>query len=95
MAVLKKLGCHLIKMFIGCLLFADDLAILAPSRSALQKMIDICNVYCEDLCLQFNTKESKVMVFGKSFKDRVAPLTLAGSAIDFVNEGKYLGTHFL
>ena len=36
--------------------------------------------------------KSKVMVFGKSFKDQVAPLTLAGSAIDFVNEWKYLGT---
>ena len=55
----KGIGCHLIKMFVGCLLFADDLAILAPTRSALQKMIDLCNVYCEGLCLQFNTENPR------------------------------------
>ena len=60
-------GCHLIQLFIGCILFADDLALLAPSRSALQSMINIVAAYCKKHCLDFNVKKSKVMVFGKSF----------------------------
>ena len=85
-------GCHLIKWFIGCLLFADDIAILAPTRLALQKLIDLCSTYCDKFCLQFNSKKSKVMIFGKSCKELIAPLTINGSPIQFVDEWKYLGT---
>ena len=44
-AILRRhgVGCHFLKLFVGCILFADDMALLAPSRSALQKMIDICH----------------------------------------------------
>ena len=85
-------GCHLIKLFVGCLLFADDLAIMAPTRLALQKLIDLCSSYCEEFCLQFNSKKSKVMIFGKSFKEPITPLTINGLEIQFVDEWKYLGT---
>ena len=44
------------------------------------------------IILQFNTKKSKVMVFGGSHRDFVAPITVAGAPIEFVNEWKYLGT---
>ena len=56
-------GCHLLKQFLllACILFAADLALLAPSRSALQKLIDICREYCAEFCLFFNTSKSKVM----------------------------------
>ena len=85
-------GCHFIDIFVACILFADDMALLAPSRSALQKMIDLCSEFCRKFCLSFNVKKSKVMVFGKSSKDSLMPLTLNGSNMDYVNEWKYLGT---
>ena len=92
--ILRKngIGCHLIKMFVGCILFADDLALLAPSRSALQKMIDLCTEYCSKYCLEFNSKKSKIMVFGKSYSSFIAPLSILGSHIEYVREWKYLGT---
>ena len=52
-------GCHLIRLFVGCVLFADDLALLSPSRRGLQKMIDICSLYMSKHCLQFNAKNPK------------------------------------
>ena len=88
----QGLSCHFLKQFIACILFADDMALLAPSRMALQKMIDICSEHCREFCLSFNSKKSKVIVFGRSSKDPLKPLTLNGSIIDFVDEWKYLGT---
>ena len=85
-------GCHIIRLFVAAILFADDLAILAPTRSALQKLIDICVEYCTKFCLQFNSTKSKVMTFGKTYDMPTVPLTIAGNPVDFVSEWKYLGT---
>ena len=35
------LGCHLIHLFVACIMYADDIALLAPLRSVMQSMIDI------------------------------------------------------
>ena len=48
--LLKKLrdsgvGCHIGGIFFGAASFADDLALIAPCRSAMQRMIDICEAY--------------------------------------------------
>ena len=85
------IGCHLVKLFVACILFADDLALMAPSRSALQSLINICHDYCSKYCLSFNTNKSKIMVFG-NVSETIKPLELDGSLIDFVSEWKYLGT---
>ena len=92
--ILRKngVGCHFIDTFVACILFADDMALLAPSRDALQRMINLCSSFCQEFCLSFNAKKSKVMVFGKSSKDLLKPLSLNGSNIEYVNEWKYLGT---
>ena len=67
------------------------MALMAPSRSALQNMIDICTDYCDKFCLNFNAKKSKVMIFGKQ-GNSTAPVTIKGENIDTVSELKYLGT---
>ena len=86
------LGCHIIHTFIACILFADDLVLLAPMRGALQRMIDATQLFCQKYCLQFNVKKSKIMVFGNSYKDaNLKPLTICGIDIDYVMEWKYLG----
>ena len=85
-------GCHLIKTFVGCILFADDLALIGPSRTALQKMINICHDYCSKFCLEFNAAKSKVLVFGKSRNMAMAPLYIGNSPMESVDEWKYLGT---
>ena len=35
-------GCHIDNLCLAILLFADDICLMAPTRSALQKMIDKC-----------------------------------------------------
>jgi len=51
----------------------------------------ICETYCSDFCLSFNTKKTKSMIFGKSLTADPYPLCLGGEDIDYVSDWKYLG----
>ena len=53
----RQIGCHLFKLFVALLLFADDLCLMAPSRAALQRMINECAEYCNKFGLTFNSKK--------------------------------------
>jgi hypothetical protein len=45
------LGCHLAGLWIGAVAFADDLLLMAPSRSAMAKMLKVCEDYALDMNL--------------------------------------------
>ena len=90
----KGAGCHIGDLFLASILFADDICLLAPSRSALQEMITECANYCFDYGLSFNPKKSKIMVFSPSGVDYdlIKPNFLNESTIEFVDKTVYLGT---
>ena len=46
-------GCHVIKLFIVCLLFADDTVLMSPSRHGLQSLLNICVFYCKKILFGF------------------------------------------
>ena len=89
----SKVGCHMYKLFLAAILFADDICLLAPTRSALQKLIDSCQSYCREYCLTFNPRKSKILVFSKKVVDlsSLKPVTLDGFAIEYAQSIKYLG----
>ena len=95
-SILRKanIGCHMFGLFLAMILFADDLCLLAPTRGALNRMIQLCADYCKEYGLAFNPKKSKVLVFSKSLVDlnNVAPLTLNGQDIEYAESITYLGT---
>ena len=88
-----KLGCHIIDYFLACILFADDMTLIAPTRESMQSLIDACAQYCLEFCLTFKVKKSKVMIFGKIFtaKESLAGIYLNGERVDYVSKTKYLG----
>ena len=90
-----KIGCHIVNLFIACLLFADDMTLLAPTRDSMQQLLNACADYCETFCLKFNISKTKVMVFGKSSADTgsLARISLCGEPIDFACSARYLGFH--
>ena len=47
-----------------CLLYADDVVILAKSPEELQQFIDIVDQFCSDWHMNVNLKKSNVMVVG-------------------------------
>ena len=71
------------------------MALLAPCRSVLQEMIDIAVAFCRKNCLSFNTKKTKVLVFGKHYDriDEFCPLKINGDEVDYAEAWKYLGFH--
>ena len=91
------IGCHVIEVFIACILFADDMSLIAPTREALQKMIDVCAAYCSKYCLMFNVAKTKVMVFGKLSRDlsSLAEISINGENVKYVKSCKYLGFYLV
>jgi len=96
MALLKSgHGCYFNNMFIGCIMYADNLLLLSGSLCDLQSMVDIC---CDefnklDMCL--NVKKSQVIRIGRSYRKEVNCISINGKPVQFVVELKYLGWHIL
>ena len=97
--ILRKhgVGCHILRRFIACILFADDMSLIAPTRQSMQEMLDICAEYCKKFCLRFNVSKTKVMVFGKfsRISSSLSKISLQGIALDYVQKCKYLGFHII
>ena len=75
-------------------MYADDMAILAPSLKALQKLLNICEIYCIEWDIKLNAKKSKNLSFGKGPTPTYC-LKLNGSAIEWVDKWPYLGVTLL
>ena len=87
-----KYGCYLADIFVASVLYADDLCLLAPTRKALQILLNTCSSYAETWCIKYNEKKTKIMYFGKDYDSFSGkPLTLNYRELDFVKEWKYLG----
>ena len=89
--ILKALGigCYLREVFLSILLYADDMALLAPSLRGLQKLLLATEDYCKAWDIMLNAKKSKNMSFGK--KHSLTPLQLDGKDIEWVDSWQYLG----
>ena len=74
-------------------MFADDMCLLAPTRSALELLMTEAAAFCTKLGLAFNPKKSRILVFGKEKIDltKLKPILLNNSVVDFVTSIKYLG----
>ena len=82
-------GCYLKLVFLSILLYADDMALLAPSLKGLQTLLSATEQYCKKWDIMLNPKKSKNMCFGKSYE--LCPLKLDGKNIEWVNSWSYLG----
>ena len=86
------IGCHILNAFLVCLLYADNMCLLASSRSAMPQLLAICDKCCSEFCLSFNVKKSKVLLFGNVKNLTIDALLLDNKPIEVVSEWKYLGT---
>ena len=64
-------GCYWGHQFVGAVCYADDLALLAPSPSALRLMLSTCSLFAETHSLFFNAK--KTQVIKKQFQPHCNP----------------------
>jgi len=54
----SNVGCHIKWFSINILIYADDILLLAPSISALQELIHVCQNELEWLDMTINIKKS-------------------------------------
>jgi len=82
---------------VGALAYADDLVLLAPTASALRKMLAICDVYAAEYSMSFNAQNSKCLVILFNACRYLRPLLqenvfyVDGKPIDFVSSFPHLG----
>jgi hypothetical protein len=55
-------GCFIGKNFVGALTYADDIVLVAPTASALRKLLSICGDYASEYCISFNAAKSKCLI---------------------------------
>ena len=91
-------GCWINGHYMGILGYSDDNILLAPSRSALQNMLNICEDYAKGHNLKFSTdknpKKCKTKCMKFLQKNRtVKPLDLCGNPLPWVEGAKHLGNY--
>ena len=92
-------GCHIGATFLGVVAWADDFLLTAPTRGAMQAMLDTCSSFASEVGLQFSTdpnpaksKSKAVYVVGrKTGLEKPAPLLLSGKALPYVEHATHLG----
>lgn len=83
------IGCQLRNAFVSILLYADDMALIAPSLKGLQTLLLATENYCKQWDVMLNPKKTKNMFFGKKYE--LPSLELDGKPIDWVEKWSYLG----
>ena len=92
------LGCHLGGVFCGVVGYADDLLLLAPSRSAMESMLKICEDYAGENNLEFSTdpdpvksKSKCIFMQGHMKQSKPVNLKLYGVDLPWVKTATHLG----
>jgi len=92
----SSLGCYFKGVYVGCIVYADDILLISASVVQLQQMLDLCSSCADDLDIHFNHKKSNLIKFGHDYnKDNIDTLKLNGCDVTWVNRLKYLGIHIV
>jgi len=88
----SHVGCYLADLFLACIFYADDLALLSPTREAMQVLLDLTTEYGNQFCISFSFKKTKMIVFENSKNlGTTAPVTIYNQPIEIVDVWRYLG----
>ena len=80
-------------MFVGCLGYADDFTLLAPSVTGLQTMLNTCHSFGKAFSVVYNATKTECMKLSKDSKKCNAHVYLSNSELKWVESFKYLGTY--
>ena len=88
-----NIGCRIGGQYVGALCYADDLTLLAPTRSAAQRMLQTCEVFAAEFDVLFNGQKSVSLIINPKSRAPV-DLSLNGQAIPRVDSALHLG-HYI
>ena len=87
-------GCFVRNIYIGCIVYADDIILLSASIVALQEMLNICFHKGEEHNIIFNNSKSFLFKIGPSYDCCIYNLKLGAVDIVWTREITYLGVNF-
>jgi hypothetical protein len=89
-----NVGCYIGDCYTGCVLYADDIILLAPSKKALCKQIDIVENFASEYSIKFNGAKSKLMCVPSNGNDVNISVKVGQQLVQCVDNIEYLG-HFI
>ena len=93
----SNVGCYVGSFFVGALAYADDIVLLAPTPSAMRRMLQLCDDYANEHSIMFNAKKSKCLVASPRkrhsllSREQIRSFSVGGNSIDFVESFVHLG----
>jgi hypothetical protein len=88
-----RVGCFIGNNFIGCVGYADDVCLVAPSCRATRVLLSICEEFGEEYMVKFNSSKSYITVCSKEPKIFRNDFTMNGKAIPLRDSVTHLGHH--
>ena len=61
-------GCYIDTLFSGAFGYADDIVLLAPTVTSLNKLYDVCKQYGQEYSIMFNPQKSKLLANGSNIE---------------------------
>ena len=87
-----QIGCFIRRVFVGCLAYADDIVLFAPTTGAMRNMLGIRDSFANEYNLDFNANNSKWLLFGHtSHCFNKVDFHVGGKPIEQVHELGHLG----
>jgi len=84
-------GIQIDDSFLNILLYADDIALIAPNEESLQRMLNVVTEWCEEWKLDINPIKSNVVHFrNPSVIRSYFTLNCAGHTLEYATSYKYL-----
>ena len=67
----SRYGCHIGDVFMGCFSYADDVALVAPSMTALRCMLQVADEFADEYSIKFNVDKYQFLPFEYGIKGKV------------------------
>jgi len=58
------LGCRLRNVYVGCVMYADDLDLMSASILDLKVMLNVCGLVGHEISMKFNFSKCKCIAIG-------------------------------
>ena len=89
----EGVGCWIGKHFYGCLGYADDLTLAAPSVGGLRQMVKTCEMFGQEYSVDYNPTKTICVLFGRRRALDKPRVELCGTPLSWVDRVKHLGIH--
>ena len=87
----KGVGCTIGNMYVGCILYADDLLLISISITEMQSMVNTCVEELHALDMMLNADKCCIMRVGYRYNCECSPIKIHDKCIPYTCSAKYLG----